>query len=507
MADETKSFHFFPQLPTELRFCIWRECLPHRVCELDYPSAEYLNAHQNPLNPCLLYQTSRLNATPPVITRVCRESRQVAFETGGFAQDRKDVPIGKGWFSSNCPRELWWEDRARDSYHLNWDDRYDRDFKSIGDPLPYLAWHNEKMMSNRFSVTAELFNDRPDATSALDSTCASKASAHGKAAASQELPIFLIVICYIIVHSDLKSVAESGMFGLLGDARVQVVDATDESRVDAFFDIAERLGDKAGKTVGQLVRQEHLAYATRRMQEISLTRTGLPLPINIRPAYMFRLCTSQCYNIVRPPYYNPLYAASSEGDIQTVRTLLCLGARVNARYSRHCSALEAASGGGHEQVVALLIDQGAGVESAYGALLNASQEGHAEVVRTLFAGGVTIRDDEGVGLLEAASYGGHERVVSLLIDNGADINGETDVEDGESHNPLITAVRRGHTPSVKLLLDKGANINHSSKWCSTALHYATCAGDEQMIKILLERGAVNQCSAYCSIQRHSSVEP
>jgi hypothetical protein len=31
------TFHLFPWLPIDLRFEIWRLCLPHRVCEKDQP--------------------------------------------------------------------------------------------------------------------------------------------------------------------------------------------------------------------------------------------------------------------------------------------------------------------------------------------------------------------------------------------------------------------------------------------------------------------------------------
>ena len=57
--------------------------------------------------------------------------------------------------------------------------------------------------------------------------------------------------------------------------------------------------------------------------------------------------------------------------------------------------------------------------------------------------------------LQAASAGGYEQVVKLLLRKGANIN----AKGGRFHNALMAAALEGHGHLLQLLLDKGANIN------------------------------------------------
>ena len=56
-------------------------------------------------------------------------------------------------------------------------------------------------------------------------------------------------------------------------------------------------------------------------------------------------------------------------------------------------------------------------------------------------------------LLIAAEYG-HDELVKLLLDRGADVN----AQGGEHDNALQAASSRGHEQTVRLLLDRGANV-------------------------------------------------
>lgn len=80
---------------------------------------------------------------------------------------------------------------------------------------------------------------------------------------------------------------------------------------------------------------------------------------------------------------------------------------------------------------------------------------------------------------------GIERVVSLLLDRGTDINKEIrDVE-----NPLQIASAAGHEAVVQVLLERGANVNASGGNQGDALQLASEYGHEKISKLLLERGA------------------
>ena len=130
---------------------------------------------------------------------------------------------------------------------------------------------------------------------------------------------------------------------------------------------------------------------------------------------------------------------------------------VNAKDSRNQTPLFLAAAYGHDGMVKLLLDKGANVNAQGGRYGNA---------------------------LQAASYGGHEQVVKLLLDSGANVN----AQGGEYGNALYAASNGGHEQIVKLLLDSGANVNAQGK-NGNALYAASARGYEQVVKLLLDSGA------------------
>ncbi|KAK4124499.1 hypothetical protein N657DRAFT_671458 [Parathielavia appendiculata] len=104
------------------------------------------------------------------------------------------------------------------------------------------------------------------------------------------------------------------------------------------------------------------------------------------------------------------------------------GADVNAQGSDHGNALQAASLGGHQEIVQLLFNRGVSVNAKGGdhgnALQAASWAGRQEVVQLLLDKGAddNAKGDDHGSALQAASWGGHQEVVQLLLDKGADAN-------------------------------------------------------------------------------------
>lgn len=80
------------------------------------------------------------------------------------------------------------------------------------------------------------------------------------------------------------------------------------------------------------------------------------------------------------------------------------------------------------------------------------------------------------------------KIVKMLIGNGADVNAKDTVQ---CWTPLHFAVREGHFDIVKLLLESGAVIDAQDAFGNTPLIEAVMSfkGDPQIIEILLAYGA------------------
>ena len=88
--------------------------------------------------------------------------------------------------------------------------------------------------------------------------------------------------------------------------------------------------------------------------------------------------------------------------------------------------------------------------------------------------------------LMVGSYFGHEVVVRLLVEKGAEI----DSKDSQSgRTPLSWAAGNGHEAVAQLLLEKGSDVNTEDKGQMTPLHFAAAGGHEAVVKLLLQNRA------------------
>ena len=65
-----------------------------------------------------------------------------------------------------------------------------------------------------------------------------------------------------------------------------------------------------------------------------------------------------------------------------------------------------------------------------------------------------------------ACQNGHEAIVSLLLEKGADVN----AKNNDGWTPLHWASENGHEAIVSLLLEKGADVNAKDNDGETPLH-------------------------------------
>ena len=145
---------------------------------------------------------------------------------------------------------------------------------------------------------------------------------------------------------------------------------------------------------------------------------------------------------------------------------------------------------GHIQIVRALTEAQADVNYAtsayvgkpifegYTALLFASNDGHAEVVKVLVSAGANVNHSskDGFSALIWACQEGRIRIVQALIEAQADLNyaipANILMPDCKGLTALVYASIKGYTNVVKALLDANADVFHTDSNGATALDFA-----------------------------------
>ncbi|XP_047101555.1 poly [ADP-ribose] polymerase tankyrase-1-like isoform X3 [Schistocerca piceifrons] len=148
-----------------------------------------------------------------------------------------------------------------------------------------------------------------------------------------------------------------------------------------------------------------------------------------------------------------LIAAAKDGSVSKVRTLLAVGADVEAKDENKRTALHWAAAMGHGEVAAHLLEVGAGVNA---------------------------RDRWQNTPLHLAAWKGHAAVVRLLAASSADHN----ARDQSGSTPLHDAARRGRAEAVAALLEAGADREDRNYGGDTPLDLAERNNHQSLIDIL-----------------------
>jgi ankyrin repeat protein len=103
-------------------------------------------------------------------------------------------------------------------------------------------------------------------------------------------------------------------------------------------------------------------------------------------------------------------------------------------------------------------------------------------------GRATALSGDGFTALHLAIFGGEEEAARALLERGADPNALS-ANEAVRVRPLGTAAFVRSVPLARLLLDSGAGVNGRGEGGFTALHSAAQNGDEELARLLLDRGA------------------
>jgi ankyrin repeat protein len=162
-----------------------------------------------------------------------------------------------------------------------------------------------------------------------------------------------------------------------------------------------------------------------------------------------------------------LFIASEKGRVNMVAGLL----QLDAGLLRHPdaagnSALMAAARQGHDAVVQLLIERGADVN-----YMVPSREGAASALQAA---------------LDAPDFKeAHMNIIRQLLHSGADVKGRNSA----GRSPLLFAADHGRWEAAGLLIEKGADVNEADLKGGFPLLIAACNGYDRFVGLLLEKGA------------------
>jgi ankyrin repeat protein len=186
---------------------------------------------------------------------------------------------------------------------------------------------------------------------------------------------------------------------------------------------------------------------------------------------------SRGYSELLPRKYTPLLCASTLGLVGTVVNLLGDEKNINSLRPDEDSPLVTAAARGHSEIVQYLIESGANMEfqSSMG------DQGMASLGDTFMTP------------LGASARFGYEVVLSILLENGADVNTVmrgSSFFDLDDITALFWACEAGHVKIARMLIEKGALLDCQNGHRETTLMLASGPYPKmEIFKLLLHAGA------------------
>jgi hypothetical protein len=144
------------------------------------------------------------------------------------------------------------------------------------------------------------------------------------------------------------------------------------------------------------------------------------------------------------------------GRIDIAKLLLANGANICA------GALHQSAGNGHTNMVELLLDRGADINSrlrisSVSVLRAGASRGHIDVVKLLIRRGVNVlaeNENYPIQLVRCITERGYVEVMTLLLEHGINVD-FTDAEQSAAKYSINRLLINGHIPVLKILFDYG----------------------------------------------------
>ena len=187
-----------------------------------------------------------------------------------------------------------------------------------------------------------------------------------------------------------------------------------------------------------------------------------------------------------------LMAAAFEGNLDKLKSLIAIGAALNAHYKDGFTPLMAASVKGHIDCVQALIAAGANLEERENTgktvlFVGASTARGVAIIKLLGAAGVDANaiDSSGMSALFYAVYEDRPQTVKALIDIGT----STETKGPNELTALRVGIEEGHLECVNALIARQANVNARDSGGDTPLMAAARGGQTRCVAALVAAGA------------------